>query len=264
MRSVSVRLEDLQKIIIPIGFVGENEHTRVLIDAGRVLDEYPEATATLTVAPPYGDPYPAVVTRDGKTVIWDVTDSDLIQEGQGEIQLSFTVGEVVAKSYIGRTRVNRSIVPASDIPDPMDDWLTRAGALLDELEGMTASAETLAAGESATAEITEVDGHKNIAIGVPRGPKGDDGFSPNATVNKVGNTATIWIVDKTGGHSAKVYDGTDGQDGQDGTDGVTFTPAVSSEGVISWTNDGGQQNPQSVDLVAAVISALPSAVGVSF
>lgn len=258
MRSVSVRLEDLQKIIIPIGFVGENEHTRVLIDAGRVLDEYPEATATLTVAPPYGDPYPAVVTRDGKTVIWDVTDSDLIQEGQGEIQLSFTVGNVVAKSYIGHTRVNRSIVPAGDIPDPMDDWLTRAGTLLDELEGMTASAETLAAGESATAEITEVDGHKNIAIGVPRGPKGDDGkdgqdgFSPTAAVRKTGRETFITIIDTHGGTYATVYDG------------VTFTPSVSSEGVISWTNDGGQQNPPSVDLVAAVISALPSAVGVSF
>lgn len=49
-----------------------------------------------------------------------------------------------------------------------------------------------------------------------------------------------------------------------GQDGTTFTPSVSSDGVISWTNDGGKQNPQSVDLVAAVIAALPSAVGVSF
>ena len=67
-----------------------------------------------------------------------------------------------------------------------------------------------------------------------------------------------------GAPGADGKDGKDGQDGQDGTDGVTFTPSVSSAGVISWTNDGGQENPQSVDLVAAVISALPSAVGVSF
>ena len=253
MRSVSVRLEDLQKIIIPIGFVGENEHTRVLIDAGRVLDEYPEATATLTVAPPYGDPYPAVVTRDGQTVIWDVTDSDLIQEGQGEIQLSFTVGETVAKSYIGKTRVNRSIMPAGEIPDPMDDWLTRAGAMLDELDGMTGSGETLDPDQEVTVEVSLVEGVKNIHIGVPRGQQGDPG-APGAD-GKDGK-------DGTDGKDGK--DGTDGKDGQDGTDGVTFTPSVSSSGVISWTNDGGQQNPQSVDLVSAVISALPSAVGVSF
>ena len=46
--------------------------------------------------------------------------------------------------------------------------------------------------------------------------------------------------------------------------GTTFTPFVSSAGIISWTNDGGKTNPASVDLVAAVIDALPSAVGVSF
>ena len=47
-------------------------------------------------------------------------------------------------------------------------------------------------------------------------------------------------------------------------DSTTFIPSVSNTGVISWTNDGGKQNPSSVDLVSAVISALPSAVGVSF
>ena len=49
-----------------------------------------------------------------------------------------------------------------------------------------------------------------------------------------------------------------------GTDGVTFTPSVSSAGVISWTNDGGKTNPESVDLVQAVLDALPAAEGVSF
>lgn len=32
---------------------------------------------------------------------------------------------------------------------------------------------------------------------------------------------------------------------KDETDGTTFTPTVSSAGVISWTNDGNKQNPQS-------------------
>lgn len=42
--------------------------------------------------------------------------------------------------------------------------------------------------------------------------------------------------------------GEPGRDGQDGADGVTFTPNVSSEGVISWTNDGGRTNPESVNI----------------
>ena len=46
-----------------------------------------------------------------------------------------------------------------------------------------------------------------------------------------------------------------------GNSGTTFTPAVNSAGVISWTNDGGETNPSSVDLVAAVLAALPTWTG---
>ena len=41
--------------------------------------------------------------------------------------------------------------------------------------------------------------------------------------------------------------------------GVTFTPSVSSDGVLSWTNDGGLENPESVNLVTAIIGALANA-----
>lgn len=61
-----------------------------------------------------------------------------------------------------------------------------------------------------------------------------------------------------------VFNGRDGADGPAGTDGVTFVPSVSAAGVLSWTNDGGLPNPPGVDLVSAVIQALPSAEGVSF
>lgn len=36
--------------------------------------------------------------------------------------------------------------------------------------------------------------------------------------------------------------------GPKGKDGVTFTPSVSEEGTLSWTNDGELQNPQSVNI----------------
>lgn len=48
-----------------------------------------------------------------------------------------------------------------------------------------------------------------------------------------------------------------GSGGGSGEDGATFTPSVSPEGVISWTNDKGLDNPESVDMVQAVLSALP-------
>lgn len=37
--------------------------------------------------------------------------------------------------------------------------------------------------------------------------------------------------------------GADGDPGVDGKDGVTFIPSIDSEGVLSWTNDGGLDNP---------------------
>lgn len=58
--------------------------------------------------------------------------------------------------------------------------------------------------------------------------------------------------------------GKQGPQGIQGDTGTTFTPSVSSAGVISWSNDGGKSNPTSINLVDAVINALPSATGVSF
>lgn len=42
--------------------------------------------------------------------------------------------------------------------------------------------------------------------------------------------------------------GLPGADGANGQDGATFTPAVSSDGTLSWTNNGGLQNPASVNI----------------
>lgn len=91
------------------------------------------------------------------------------------------------------------------------------------------------------------------------GQKGEDGFSP--TVSNAPNAANdgtvVTITDKNGPHSFEVLNGEDGapgapgtpgEDGIDGTDGVTFTPSVSEEGVLSWTNDGGLTNPDPVNI----------------
>lgn len=67
-----------------------------------------------------------------------------------------------------------------------------------------------------------------------KGPSG--GFSPKASVVKDGLVTTITITDIDGTTTADI------------DDGVTFTPAVSDDGVLSWSNDGGKENPPSVNI----------------
>ena len=134
MRTVSYRLADLSNVTISLGFVGENEHTRVQFDAKKIFEQYPDAIPALTVRPPNGDAYPAVITMDGDLVIWDVSDSDLAYQGMGEIQLVFTEGETVAKSYIARTRISRSIVPTGEVPTPVQNWIDQANEVLEEVD----------------------------------------------------------------------------------------------------------------------------------
>ncbi len=62
----------------------------------------------------------------------------------------------------------------------------------------------------------------------PQGPKGDPG--------------------ETGPRGPAGADGAKGADGAAGKDGVTFTPSMSDDGDLSWTNDGGKANPKTVNL----------------
>ena len=223
MRSVTVRLDDLRTTVLNLGYVGENEHTQIRIDSKKMFEQYPTASPSLTVSPPEGESYPEVIERDGDLVIWTITDSDLIHEGSGEIQLSFTVSEVVAKSYIGRFRVSRSIVPTGEIPEGIDDFLTRAGAALTAIPETIdeALAEAKASGEFDGPAGPEGPEGPAGADGAPGedgapgqdGAPGADGFSPIATVTKSGKVATITITDKNGTTTAEVRDGEGGGGG---------------------------------------------------
>ncbi len=56
-------------------------------------------------------------------------------------------------------------------------------------------------------------------------------------------------------------DGQDGAPGADGKDGVTFTPSVDTNGDLSWSNDGGLPNPETVNLRGAQGEAATVQVG---
>lgn len=94
----------------------------------------------------------------------------------------------------------------------------------------------------------------------PVGPTGSDGVSPTASVTQTVTGAVVTVTDASGTTTATLTHGPAGPQGERGpagqtgsqgvagNDGVTFTPSVSSEGVISWTNDGDRSNPQSINI----------------
>lgn len=113
-----------------------------------------------------------------------------------------------------------SVKPAAgtgEVVDPDDVVGTpeEIAAAIDRAEAAAIAIEemtvsaTRSTNGSVSAEITDVDGHKHIAFRIPAGGGG----------------------------------------GGDGTPGVTFTPSVSADGVISWTNDGDLENPAPVSIM---------------
>ena len=134
MQSIKIKLCDMKKVTIPIGFVGENIFTKVYIDCKKIFDEHPSAVPALSVSSPSGDKYPAIVVREGDIVIWEITASDLTQDGSGEIQLSFIHDEMIGKSWKARTKVYKSIQADGEAPESVQNWLDHAEIVLANIE----------------------------------------------------------------------------------------------------------------------------------
>lgn len=87
------------------------------------------------------------------------------------------------------------------------------------------------------------------------GPKGDPGVTPNI---QVGTTTTLEAgsqatVTQRGTAENPIFDfgipkGADGSGSGSGENGATYTPDVSEDGMLSWTNDKGLPNPDPVNI----------------
>lgn len=74
----------------------------------------------------------------------------------------------------------------------------------------------------------------------PQGVKGDPG--------EKGEQGVQGLKGDTGPQGEQGPVGPKGEQGDTGARGITFTPVVDSEGNISWSNDGGLENPQTVNI----------------
>lgn len=83
----------------------------------------------------------------------------------------------------------------------------------------------------------------------PQGPKGDPGETgPQGPAGADGAPGKDGAKGADGLPGKDGADGAPGKDGTNGRDGVTFTPAMSAAGDLSWSNDGGKANPETVNL----------------
>ena len=116
-------------------------------------------------------------------------------------------------------------------------------------------------GYSPTVAVSSITGGHRVTITDKSEPHiydvmdGQTGATPEFSIGTVttGDAGTSASATITGTAEAPVLSltipkGDTGDTGATGADGTTFTPAVSSAGVISWTNDGGKSNPPDVDL----------------
>lgn len=84
---------------------------------------------------------------------------------------------------------------------------TTATKAATKIDGMTITATGLAAGAAPKAELNVVGGHYNIALGLPKGDKGDTGATPQITVQvKTGEPGTAATVKQTGTADAPVIE----------------------------------------------------------
>ena len=199
-----IQLEALDRTTIDLGHAGEKNRTEIRFDCSRIYAEIPGAAAALTVRSPAGETYPVATTIDGDTLVWLVSASDTAWTGQGDgygkVQLTFSDGDQVAKTYEGRTVVHESLGTPGPAPSGVQTWLEQANLALSELpiEIQRALQEAKESGEFDGVGIANIE--------------------KTGTVGLV-DTYTITMTDGTP-YTFTVTNGRDGQKGQDGQDGA--------------------------------------------
>lgn len=161
------------------------------------------------------------------------------QDGETEYRITVPVEKRPRPTHQKLTQIQQS--EAEQILAALESGVREAqgyaGQAEDALEALQntfVEATTLEPESEATAEkiVDPETGEVTIRFGIPEGVKGGKG-------------------DK-------------GDKGDRGVTGAVFTPNITIDGYLCWTNNGDLPNPEPVDMVSTIINALPLIDGVKF
>ena len=165
---------------------GENLVTEYSFDFSPWVEAWGDGAFFIKVERPDGEVYVAAgVQIEDNIATWTITNVETAIPGTGRCELNFTVDETHKKSAVIPTYCSAPLPYEGEVPSAYEDWMVEIGELaheaqtaadsaqdaLEQMESVTASAETLAAGSSATAEFDNWELH----FGIPRGEQGERG-----------------------------------------------------------------------------------------
>lgn len=131
MSRISVDVSSARIPVLQVGYQGENEVTDVLFDISSWITEFGEGVAQLRVKRPGNseeESYVLSLTITDGIAVWTVSETDTFNKGNGKVQLSYMVGNILKKAVIYPYKVGKSIVGADNPVDPFDSWIERSKA----------------------------------------------------------------------------------------------------------------------------------------
>lgn len=113
----------------------------------------------------------------------------------------------------------------------------------ESLRGISITAVSIDTNGNLTITFSDGDSENVGNIIGPQGPQGIKGDP-----GEKGEQGAQGLKGDTGPQGEQGPVGPKGEQGDTGARGITFTPVVDSKGNISWSNDGGLENPQTVNI----------------